>query len=309
MTARRSWLDRLWLVDAPARRLGLLRALVGTYAVGYLIVRGPHLASFGGFSETRFAPVGVAGVIDSPLPAGLVTLLVVATILAGVAFAAGWRFRVSGPAFALLLLWVTTYRNSWGLLLHTENLLVLHVMVLSISRAADSFSLDARRLGPTRRPSDWRYGWPIRLLMLVTVLAYLVAGWSKMRNGGLDWVTGDVLRNQVANDNLRKLMLGDYYSPVGGWLVQFGWLFPPMALATMAIELGAPLAMLGSRIGRLWAGATWSFHVAIAVVMATVFPYQLAFVAFAPFFAVERGRDRIGALRRRRRARAVLPAG
>jgi hypothetical protein len=173
--------------------------------------------------------------------------------------------------------------------LHTENLMVLQVLILSITASADAFSLDARR-GIRRGPGDehWSYGWPIRLLMLVTALTYVVSGWAKVDNGGWDWATGDVLRNQIANDNLRKLTLGDFYSPIGGWLVQFGWIFPPMALGSLVIELGAPVALFSDRLGWLWSGSAWLFHVAIAVIMATVFPYQLLGIAFAPFFPVER---------------------
>ncbi len=300
-----------WFEPAPARRLALVRILVGGAALAYVVVRAPHLAGFGRFAADRFEPVGPVGLLlDSPLPAWLVSGLVLAAVAAGVAFVLGWRFRVAGPAFALLLLWVTTYRNSWGLVLHTENLMVLQALVLAIAPAADAYALDARagrRAGPGGR--HWAYNWPLRVLVLVTVLTYFVSGWAKVRNGGWDWVSGDVLRNQIANDNLRKLLAGDFYSPLGGWLTRYGWLFPPMAVATQVVELGAPLALLGRRLGQAWAGAAWLFHVGILALMMIVFPYQLLGVAFAPFFAVERGLDRAMAVVRGRRPAAEVPAG
>lgn len=280
------------LHPAPPLRLGLLRALVGTFATIYLLARLPHLISFGDFPAQRFAPVGPVGLLDEPLAAGAVTALVVAAVAVGVAFTTGWRYRISGPAFALLFLWVTTYRNSWGTVLHTENLLALHVLVLGFVRAADAFSLDGRRLGEERSES-WRYGWPIRLVTVVTVLTYFVGGWAKIRFGGAEWLFGDTLRNQIAHDNLRKLLLGDFYSPFGGWLTQFGWLFPPMAIGSMIIEVGAPLALLNDRLGRWWAGAAWSFHMAIMAIMAIVFAYQISFIAFAAFFRLEVGWKRV----------------
>jgi hypothetical protein len=278
-----------WLLrPAPPRRLALLRILVGAFATLYLVARYPHLVSFGDFPADRFSPVGPVGLLDEPLAAGAVTGLVLAAIAAGVAFTSGWRYRITGPAFALLFLWVTTYRNSWGTVLHTENLVALQVLVIGLVRAADAFSLDARRLGAERAES-WRYGWPIRLVTVVTVATYFVSGWAKIRFGGAEWLFGDTLRHQIAYDNLRKLLLGDYYSPFGGWLTQFGWLFPPMAIGSAVVELGAPLALLNGRWGRWWAGAAWSFHLAIMVVMAIVFAYQLSFIAFAAFFRLEVG--------------------
>ena len=297
-----------WFAAAPARRLALLRITIGGVALVYLIARSPHLIGFGDFTAERFDPVGIVGVLlDQPLSQPAVTALVLLAIAAGFAFVAGWQHRVTGPAFGLLLLWVTSYRNSWGLVLHTENLMALHALVLGLVASADAYSLDARRLRRDPDASDGRYGWPIKLLILVTVLTYFVAGWAKMRNGGWDWVNGDVLRNQIANDNLRKLLAGDFYSPFGGWLTRYGWLFPPMAWASMIVEMGAPLALFGRRLGKLWAGAAWGFHAAILVLMMIVFPYQLLFVAFLPFFPIEEWYDRVAAAVRRRAARGTAP--
>ncbi|HSG82424.1 MAG TPA: hypothetical protein VLC48_09245, partial [Gemmatimonadota bacterium] len=100
--------------------------------------------------------------------------------------------------------------------------------------------------------------------------------------------TTDSLRNLVAFDNLRKIELGDAHSPLGGMLVGHAWLFPPLAVFTLAVELGAPLALLGGRIARIWALLAWGFHVGVVAVMAIVFSYPLLGVAFAPFFAVEK---------------------
>ncbi len=47
---------------------------------------------------------------------------VLVTIALGLAFTTGVWFRVSGPAFALALLLLCTYRSSWGQLLHFGNL-------------------------------------------------------------------------------------------------------------------------------------------------------------------------------------------
>ncbi len=47
-----------------------------------------------------------------------------------------WGLRGALVLFALALLWVLTYRNSFGMIFHTENLTVAHVLVLGASRAA-----------------------------------------------------------------------------------------------------------------------------------------------------------------------------
>lgn len=283
--------DRAFFAEAPAERLALLRLLVGGFALVYLCVRAAHLGSVTRLPPSSFRPVGVVAALSAPLPAAVVWGLIAAAIAAGAAFVAGYRFRVSGPLFGALLLWVLSYRNAWGMVFHTENLLVLHVIALGLARAADAYSLDARRAGAPRPEPDGRYGWPIRLLCAITVTSYFIAGIAKLRNSGLAWATSDILRNYIAYDNIRKIALGDTHAPLGGALVRYPFLFPPLAFATLAFELGAPLALFSRRLGVVFCGAAWLFHLGVLVTMAILFPYPLVGVAFAPFFEVERLRD------------------
>jgi hypothetical protein len=170
--------------------------------------------------------------------------------------------------------------------IHTEHLVAVHLLVLGFAPAAAAWAWSRRRRPAP--PPGREYGWPVQVMALVTVVAYVLAGIAKLRNGGGDWLVGDVLRNQVAFDNLRKELLGAWHSPVGGWVVQFAWLFPPLAVATVVVELGAPVAFLGGRWRTAWVLAAWAFHVGIALLMWISFPYQLLGLAYAPFFRVER---------------------
>ncbi|MCX4241819.1 HTTM domain-containing protein [Paraliomyxa miuraensis] len=300
---------RWWAAPAPAQRLAVLRWLVGGYALAYLVVRFGHFVSVSGMSAQQWKPVGPVTLLAAPLPAWAVVLHTVLAAVLGVAFVAGWRFRVVGPAFAVALLWVTSYRNSWSMVFHTENLIVLHVLVLAAAPSADALSMDARRRGsaPDRRPLA-RYGWAIRLMCAVTVTTYFIAGWSKVHNGGWGWATSDTLRMYVAYDNLRKVELGAGFSWLGATLAGHGWVFPPMATVSLLVELGAPLALLHPRIGRSWAVAAWSFHAGVVVLMAIVFHYPLAGVAYASFFPVERPAEGLIARVRARWGRAREPA-
>jgi len=301
MIAALTAIERWWHAPAPARRLAMLRILVGAYALSYLLVRFGHLVSVSEMSAQQWKPVGPVALLAAPLPAAAVVASAVLGVLLGAAFVAGLRFRLTGPAFAVVLLWITSYRNSWSMVFHTENLLVLHVLVLALSPAADALSLDARGRPPVDDAPRARYGWAIRLLCAVTVTTYFIAGWSKLHNSGFGWVTSDTLRVYVAYDNLRKLELGAGYSWIGSTLAQHQWLFPPMAAMSLAVELAAPLVLLHPRVARWWCLAAWSFHAGVVVMMAIVFHYPLAGVAYASFFPVEALHDR---WRRSRAARA-----
>ncbi|HET9201497.1 MAG TPA: HTTM domain-containing protein [Dehalococcoidia bacterium] len=294
MTSALEGLAIRWFQPVPAERLALLRIAIGGYALLYLLVRFANLNSYGSFEDSQFDAVGPVALLSEPLDGSVVTLLLLATMGSGIAFVAGWRFALTGPLFAVLLLWVISYRNSFGQIFHTENLVVLSVLILALAPSADSHSLDERIERTHARVDDgYRYGWAVRLICLVTVLAYVVAGLTKLQNAGTDWLTGDVLRNYVAYDNLRKIELGDVHSPLGAWMVSYGWMFPPLALFSVAVELGAPLALLGGRTTRIWIAAAWIFHVGILAVMAIMFPYQLLGIAFLPFLPVEQGWQRL----------------
>jgi hypothetical protein len=280
-------IDRWLLAPAPPERLAVLRVLVAGFATAWALVRLPAHLALADHNADRWAPIGVLAPLGDPLPGWIVAVLAVATPLLGVAAALGWRYRAVAPLWAASLLAVTTLASSWGQIFHTENLLVLHALVLAVSPAADALSLDARRLDDRPVTGD-RYGWAVRVAALVTVTAYVLAGVAKLRIGGIGWAGGDVLRNLVAHDNLRKAVLGDVHSPLGAAAVRHAWLFPPMAVATLVVELAAPLALLGGRIRTAWVTSAWVFHVGVLALMAILFPYQLAVVAFAPLFALER---------------------
>ena len=271
-----------YVVDAD-RRLAALRILVCGYATVWTTVRAPHLLDTIDFEARRLQPVGLLAWIDQPLPPVVVVAAVVITPMVGLAAALGVRYRLTGPALAVGFLVITTYRNSWGQIFHTEHLVALHLIALAVAPADRHWSI-----GPTRArrpPADGR--WAVDAMAVMTVCTYFVAGVAKLRNGGWSWVDGDVILHQVSFDNARKDLLGDTTSPFAAVLVEQAWLTGPAAWGSMIVELGAPLALVGSRVARLWSGAAWGFHVAILVFMAILFPYHLLAIAMAPLLPVE----------------------
>jgi hypothetical protein len=275
-----------WLMSpAPAVRLAMFRIMIGAFSAGYFVARLPTLLQLGDEPRVAWEPVGVLWWLVDPLPVWLVRCAVLATIALAVAAATGAAFRIVGPAFAIALLFVTTYRSSGGQLLWFDDLLVLHVIVIACSPAADALRL-GRRGAPVGDGA--RYGWPLRVAAMVTVVTYALAGIAKLRIGGIAWLDGHSLRNHVAYSATRLRVLGGTPSPLARPMMQFGWMFTPLAVATLMIELGAPLALVVSRLRVPWVALAWCMHAAIAATMFVVFPYPLALIAFAPLFRLER---------------------
>ncbi|MGB8328601.1 MAG: HTTM domain-containing protein [Polyangiales bacterium] len=277
---------RWWFPKVASERLATLRILVGVYSVIYVAVRLPYLFSFARHRAAQFQPIGVLSFMDAPFDPGIFRILVVLTLATSLSFLLGFRYRVLGPAFAVLLLVVLTYANSWGGILHTDNLWLLHVLILSFAPAADTLSLDARTT--PNPPEHFKYGWPIRLMCWVCVCTYFLAGLAKLKNGGLGFIEGDSLRNYVALDNVRKIELGSLHSPLAAWVLPYSGAFQALAVVSLVLELGAPLVMLQEKVAKVWAAAIWSFHIGVLALMAILFPYPVTFIAFAPFFRAER---------------------
>lgn len=283
-------LSRRWFTPAPAARLGLLRVAVGAYSLWYLRRRLGMFERIAGTDPKLFRPVGPARILDKPLPPQFARPLTLATLAANLAFLAGWRHRQSGPAFAGLLLWTLSYRNSWSMIYHSDNLLVLHAGVLGLTRSADAYSLDSLRTGfPAGTREHWRYGWPLQLINGVTAAAYLLAGVAKVRGPlGWAWAEGGALRRQVAVDGLRKELLGDGGAKLAGRMHDHVGLYRVMAVTSLATELGAPLALLDKRLLRAWALGALGMHWGIYGIMKIKFRYQQSGVVFAPCFDIER---------------------
>jgi hypothetical protein len=292
---------RTWFTDAPAERLAALRILIGGYALVYVLARLPEFLSVARYDSAQWRPIGIVRILDAPLPAPVVLAIMIATVLLLGAFVVGVRFRITAPIAALALLWTITYRNAWGMIFHTENLLVLHVIALALAPAADAWSFDARR---RPAPPSAGYGWAIGLLAALTVATYVLAGIAKLRIAGLDWIDGEQLRNQIAVDNLRKALLGDSVAPLAYLVLERPSPLVVFSAMTLAIELGAPLALLDRRLGYVWALAAWGFHAGVVLLMNIWFPYPLFGFAFVALLPAERLVARVIALYRGIRKRS-----
>jgi hypothetical protein len=271
--------------EMPYERLRVTRFFVGVFATAYSLVRLPYLADFSRKTASSFVPAGPVSVLSHPLPAAVTWALALLTVALGVLFTLGTRLRVVGPAFFVVLAWTLSYANSWGKLLHSENLFVLHVGVLALAG---------------ERSDRKTAGWVLRTAAVVTVLTYVLAGITKLRNGGEGWLTGEALGGWLSWDALRKIELGSTASPLAPFVASHPALLQVLAIYTLIVELGAPVALVDAKLARGWAVLAWSFHAGILATMWIGFFYPLSGVALLPLLPAEKISEWSGRLRRRR---------
>ena len=174
---------RYFTGPVPRERLALLRLVTGLFAVGYLLARAPHFVGLASFEARDFRPVGIVSVLGEPVAPPVHYLIYAIAISSGVGFVLGAKYRYTGPLFALTFLWITTYRCSFGMIFHQDNVVALHLVVLAPANAAAVWAYDARgRVLDTNQ--NRTSGWPVRSMALVTVVSYVLAGIAKLK----DWL-------------------------------------------------------------------------------------------------------------------------
>ncbi len=268
--------------STQSQRLAILRMTIGGYALLFLIIRFPHLWNSASYPKSRWDPIGVLVPLSEAPSTWLFRSLLMVAIPLGISYVLGWRYRITGPLFSLLFLAITTFRFSWGSVLHTEHLVVVHLLIVGFSTADHAWALRGTITSAPSNIHSHTYSWAIETCAIATVIGYTVSGIAKFRYGGLDWLSGDVLRNQIAFDNLRKIMLGDIHSPLARWLVNNDAPLKLFAPLTILFEICAPFALLHRTARKVWVVGIWLFHVGVLALMAIVFPYQLLTVAYLP---------------------------
>ncbi|MBA2470488.1 MAG: hypothetical protein H0V37_13870 [Chloroflexia bacterium] len=293
-----------WFAAAPAARPAMLRILIGAYSFTYVWNRREMLDTMTRNGDPNlYEPVGLTRLHGRRLPVPLVRGIVAVTLATNVAFVFGWRHQVTGPLYSGLFFWLMSYRNSWSMIHHSDNVLVFHLLILGHTPAADALSLDARRGGAPALPSlipfgpaasrhpagDWQYGWPLQLMNAVTVATYFLAGVAKLKGpSGLEWASGEQLRRQIAVDALRKEVLGKPAAPMAYTLYRQDGLFRILAVGSLVIETLAPLVLADKRLARFWALNAWAMHWGILALMNITFRYQLSGLMYLSFFDIER---------------------
>jgi predicted DCC family thiol-disulfide oxidoreductase YuxK/uncharacterized membrane protein YphA (DoxX/SURF4 family) len=283
-----------WFEPITASRLAIVRIASGLFSLWYLLSRFDMLSKLPANSKSMFEPVGLMTFFSEPFSEPVFQWLLLSTIAFNIIFIIGFKFRYTAPMFALLLLVFFSYRNSFSMIYHNYNLLVLHVLVMAFAASADAFSLDAllHKNSTTPAASSWKYGWPIKLICLVTVLAYFVSGMAKVAGDlAFQWITGEAMRSQVAVDSLRKDLLGESSSPLFYMLYPHTWIFLITGLLTMVVELGAPFFLFKKRLVYIWLILAFLMHWGVFFIMKITFYHQMTGIAFLSFLEPEKWWD------------------
>ena len=243
-----------WFTPQPADDLGLCRLLFfGGLCAFYLPT---DFAAWGALPEVFWMPIGTFQAAHIPPPtvavvAGLQVVWKGALVLSTLGLLTRPAIWVS---FALGF-YLLGLPHNFGKTHHIDALIVIMLGILAMARSGDAWSLDRffqrRRspLAPQQIVASGEYTWPIRAAQVALCLVFFAAGFTKLSRSGLVWVFSDNLATAIIKQNY-------YVSDVpplterGLDLAASPWMSRGLAAATLILELGYPLALVG-KIPRL----------------------------------------------------------
>src|SRR5690625_6438345 len=174
-----------------------------------------------------------------------------------------------GPVNAAFQYWTLSYRSSWCMSFPNDSTALWHQVILGTCRSADALSVDAlvrdKSLSPPR--FDRAYGGIPTAMNLATCAVYFISGIAKIRSPqGWAWARGGTLRDQIAADAVRKEVFGATPPKAAAELYQASGFFTLAGIATLAIELGAPIALVNRRrseerrVGKECRRGVWAYQ-------------------------------------------------
>lgn len=238
--------DALWGPET-ARRLMVVH--VGLSAlIGVRILAGSY-RQLADTPRPLVDPVPILGFLDQMPPAwGFVAIQAVG---GAAALAAVLRKR---PQLAFAIAWVcylvlAGLRGSRGKVLHNDLLLLWVSAPFLLAPAA----IDVRD-----RVARRRWGWPIRVAIVVAALIYFFAGYHKLRRSGLEWAYGD---------NMRYLSLwgpsigSSGWPGLATWVGDHIWVARASGVFILGLELTFPVVVFVRWTRVLYATAAVFLHV------------------------------------------------
>ena len=240
---KRAWM-RFWF--SPAMPLDLAIARVLFYGVTLAFYGPVDFSEWGRVGDVYWMPIfafGAAGL--RPAPAWILGVMQVIWKLSMATAMCGLFTRASTWVAFLLGFYLLGLPHNFGKTDHIDAPLVIAFGLLALSRCGDALSLDrliARRRD--RSSPSGEYRWPIRAVRVAICLVFFASGVAKLRRSGLEWVTSGHLSTLLIKEQ--------YYAPDAAPLTDLGLdiaavpaLCYAMAAATLFLELGYPLALLG----------------------------------------------------------------
>ena len=265
--------NRFWFSATSPSNLGLCRILF--FALFFRLYGFRDYTLWADVDHIFWMPGQLFDLLHlSPLPREGLAGLALLWKLSMLTSLLGLYTRASTTIAFLLAVYFLGLPHNFGKIHHSDALGLLIFGTMAIARCGDAWSLDARRRrkrGLSAYVPSGEYRWPVQLVRVLMVVVFFAAGVAKLRVSGLDW---------ALSENLRYTIIWHHYNfePPFDWglrLAQHNGFCQALGLASLALELLAPLALLGPRWRTVLVPALYLMQLGFWWLMGISFPPYL----------------------------------
>jgi len=266
---RKRWM-RFWFEPVGPLNLGLCRVLCfGAFFLSFLDY---DVTSWAEVSDSLWMPVWLFQVLHlSVLSSGVLVALQIVWKISLALSCIGLFTRISTASSFILGTYLLGIPMNFGKVGHAQGLAVFVFGIMALSRCGDSCSIDRwirqvrqRNESSLQRPRvSSEYTWPVRAVWVMFAFIFFGAGVAKLRHSGLEWIFSD----NMAILLLRARFEGKSALPWGFFLAEHQWLTQLLAAATIAIEVGYPLALFSRRARWILVPGAFSMQIGISLLM------------------------------------------
>jgi len=191
----RSWTE-YWFVEGHAVNLALARVLAAGIAAWVLFSRDfPAISSLPDVYWMSVPESTQWRYLIFPGNEPIETLLMWAARLSAIAALIGIAPRLASLSTALFLYHLAPLESIIWTASPNARGLTIPLLVLLICAASPSGDALVVRGRTRTREASARYGWPLRLIQFQVAMVYVLPGVAKLKESGLNWASGDNLRN------------------------------------------------------------------------------------------------------------------
>jgi|SRR5271165_4257458 len=252
--------NRYWFTPETAERFALMRVV--TYGLLFMIYLPLDDRGWTQVSPVFWMPISVFHFLPGPprnaMVIGILQILwKISLFTSAIGIVSRWSM-VTAAALGVFLLGLP---NCFGKIHHIDGFPVLLMIVLAFPGSAGR--------------------WRVRLGQTLFLLLFFAAGFAKLRNGGLAWMTAS---------NMRSIWLGELFTHtpptrLGSILSGSTWLPQFAAVATVVIELSALPAVFVRCLRVCTLLGIFCMQVFIALMLGVYFtPHLAGYALFLPRF-------------------------
>lgn len=284
----RRW-KQFWFEPTSASTLGFCRL---AFFGGLLFLQFPLTKhEWTRVPRVFYRPVWPFSVFNAGVPSErLIICLEVLWVCVLALAALGLFTRIAVFASLLLSLYLMGLPNNFGKIGHGDQAMVLTMLILLLARCGDALALDhmiaagrTTASSPTLIPSS-EYRWPIRMVWLLTALVFFAAGITKLVRCGWPW---------ISSDNFSIMLIHAHYfgnpppTTLGLVIAKLPWLCHGLALGTILLEIGFPLALFGHRLRMTIVPTAFLMQLSIGLLLGVWFyQFLLLYIFWVPWARV-----------------------